>query len=138
MTDEARAIAEIERLHVFFTEWFQGSIPAGSLGPELAEALHQDFEYIMPSGTMLKRDKLLTSIGDMHGSNPAFRIEIREPRLVTSYASPSALLMTYVEAQFGAKASVPADNLRRTSVVFDASGQRLLWRYIHETALPAA
>jgi len=134
---EARAIAEIVRLHDFLADWFRGSLPAVSLGHGLADALHPDFACIMPSGTMVERAALLASIEAAHGSNPAFRIEIREPRLLATWGDGATLLMTYIEAQFGALNSLPADNLRRSSAVFETVDGRLLWRHLQETALPA-
>jgi hypothetical protein len=46
------------------------------------------------------------------------------------------VLATYVEAQTGARNTTPADNLRHSTVLFERTGERLVWRHLHETAVP--
>jgi hypothetical protein len=46
------------------------------------------------------------------------------------------VLATYVEAQSGARNTTPADNLRHSTVLFERTGDRLVWRHLHETAVP--
>lgn len=139
MIDPALAnetVAEIERLHCFFEGWFQGTLPGSALDEVLAPALHPDFENIQPAGTVLTRRVLLDSIADAHGTNPGFRIEIREPRMLGHWPGAGLILTGYVEAQFGARNTSPPDNLRRSTVLFEHANDRLVWRYVHETALP--
>jgi hypothetical protein len=44
--------------------------------------------------------------------------------------------VTYVEDQSGARNTTPADNLRRSTVLFERMAVRLVWRHLHETAIP--
>ncbi len=129
--------AEIKRLHEFFEGWFQGTLPEAALSQILAPALHLDFEYIQPAGTVLTRQVLLEGIANGHGTNPDFRIEIREPRLLGHWPDAGLILAGYVEAQFGARNTIPADNLRRSTALFERNRDRLVWRHAHETALPS-
>ncbi|MDH3666022.1 MAG: hypothetical protein OEN23_03740 [Paracoccaceae bacterium] len=129
--------AEIVRLHDFFEGWFQGTLPQNALDTSLAPVLHPDFENIQPAGTVLTRAVLLGAIAKAHGTNPDFRIGIREPRLLGHWPDAGLILAGYVEAQFGARNTTPADNLRRSTVLFERLEERLIWRYVHETALPS-
>ncbi len=127
--------AEIVRLHDFFEGWFQGNLPDSALDQVLAPVLHPDFENIQPAGTVLTRSVLLSGIAKAHGTNPDFRIEIREPRLLGHWPDTGLVLAGYIEAQFGARNTTPADNLRRSTVLFERLEGRFVWRYVHETAL---
>ena len=131
----AGVTAEIMRLHAFLECWFQGTLPVSALDDDLAAALHPEFENIQPAGTVLSRDVLLEGIAKAHGTNPDFRIEIREPRVLCHWPGSGLTLAGYVEAQFGARNTTPSDNLRRSTVLFERAGRRLVWRYLHETAL---
>lgn len=128
------ATSEIERLHAFISGWFRGEIAAERFDTEFAGVLDPEFENIQPSGVVLSRSDLLEPIRSLHASNPAFRIEIREPRLLGVW--PGLILATYVEAQFGALNTAPADNNRRSTAVFTVSESALTWKHLQETALP--
>lgn len=137
MSDLAQVEAEIVRLHRFFEGWFQGTLSRNALEHDLAAALHPDFENIQPAGTVMSRDLLLGAIAKGHGSNPDFRIEIRDVRILGQWPGSGLTLAGYVEAQFGARNTTPSDNLRRSTALFERTGRGLTWRYLHETALPA-
>ncbi len=134
---EAAAIAEIKRLHVFFETWFAGRVPQARLETDLAQVLHPQFAYVMPSGAVVDRADVLEMIRPAYGSNPAFRIEIRAPKLLGAFAEARLLHATYVEHQFGAINTTPPENARRATVLFEVAGGKLTWRHIQETGLPA-
>lgn len=127
---------EVERLHDFFAGWFQGTIAQTEFEHRFAARLHPAFENVQPSGRALTRDTLLTSLRQAWGSNPDFQIEIRETRILGTWPDCGLVLAGYVEAQFGARNTIPADNLRRSSVLFERSAGGLVWRHVHETAMP--
>ena len=51
---------EIERLHRFLAEWFQGSCEAGpqELERRCMSRMHDPFDYLMPGGKRLGRELL--------------------------------------------------------------------------------
>ena len=68
-----------------------------------------------------------------HGSNPDFRIAIRN--VVVRRVMPDVVLATYEEWQRNALASTPPDNARLATVAF-ARTEPLRWLHVHETWLP--
>jgi hypothetical protein len=128
----AAATAEIVRLRDVIEGWFTGRLAEDRFDPDFADALHPEFENIQPSGLVGSREDLLDSLRAAHGANPDFRITIEEPRLLAVY--PGLILAGYIEAQTGARNS-PPENRRRSTVLFE-TGDRLIWRYLQETALP--
>ncbi len=129
---------EVERLHQFIAFWFQGAQPAQELDfqGEFADQLAHDFINIQPSGQILTRSDLLDGIQQDYGANPDFGIQISDCELQWQNAEQTFALVTYLEHQTGAKNTTPADNTRRSSVLFEVrSGLRPLWLHIHETAV---
>lgn len=133
LLEEVRA--EVERLHDFFTGWFQGTIAADSFDSSIAACLHPKFENVQPAGHALTLESLLGALRRAHGSNPGFRIEVGDVRVLGEWPGAGLILAGYVEAQFGARNTVPADNLRRSTVLFERLDGRLIWRHVHETAM---
>ncbi len=129
------ATREIVRLHDFISGWFRGEIATDRFQPDFADALHDAFENIQPSGVVLSKADLLDPIRAAHGTNPDFRITIEAPRRVAEY--PGQIVMTYVEFQQGARNSSP-ENRRRSTVLFETGAERLIWRHLQETGLPDA
>ncbi len=127
---------EIEVLHDFFTGWFNGALPETSedFARGLADHLHADFEIVLPSGTVLDRDGILTPVRQAWGTNPGFRATTRDVRILGEWPAAGLVLAAYVEAQTGARNTTPADNLRHSTVLFERTAERLLWRHLHETA----
>lgn len=133
MTSETAAIVEIERLHAFISGWFRGEYAAEAFDSGFTAALHAEFVNIQPSGKVLSRDQLLEPIRSANGANPEFRITIEQPKIVAEY--PGCVVATYVEYQQGARNSAP-QNRRRSTAVFETTGERLIWRHLQETAIP--
>jgi hypothetical protein len=127
--------AEVVALHDFFTCWFTGALPRtdSDFAKGLGDHLHPAFEMVQPSGEIFDHDGTLSGLRQAWGVNPDFRIEIRDVRILGVW--PGLVMAEYVEAQFGARNSVPSDNLRRSTALFERQGDRLLWRHLHETAL---
>ena len=135
-TNPAQAArAEIERLHAFIEGWFRGTMPLDTYAQGFANRLHAGFENIQPSGKVLTRAELLDPIREAHGANPAFRIEIRDVRLLGAWPEVNLIHASYVEVQSGARNSADRND-RRSTVMFEAPLGRLIWRHIQETDLP--
>lgn len=131
------ALAEVQALHRFIAEWFQGHEPNTPENFEAGFARRLDpcFINIQPAGRMLSRDELLNAIRDGHGSNPAFKIEIRDLIVHRELDDGRLLLVTYIEVQSGAKKSNPPTNGRLSSVLFERveGAEYLNWLHLHET-----
>ncbi len=136
-TLETRLRREVEEVHAFIAGWFQGAITNDrvTFDAGLGNRLAQGLINIQPAGQVLTRDDLLIPMFGVHGANPDFDISIRDFRLL--HVSPDGMTATavYVEDQRGALNTVPADNSRITTVLFDISGDAPLWLHLHETAV---
>ena len=132
VTDQVRR--EVEDLHEFFCGWFTGQLPREELECQFLPRFSQDLVFIPPAGRLYGFDELSEMILSGYGSNPGFRIQIRN--VVVHRELGSHLLATYEEWQRNALASSPADNGRVSTALFRA-GDRLQWLHIHETWLPA-
>jgi len=126
---------EIEDVHAFIASWFRGDlIPDDAVFDNgLCARMAAELVNIQPSGQVLTRSDLVDGIRAGHGSNSNFRISISD--VVLRWVGDGKALVTYVEFQQGARQTVPADNRRISSVLFDLSGERPLWLHIHETGL---
>ena len=124
------ARTEIIRLHDFFTDWYQGKSERSALGPAFADVMHPDFQIIMPAGKLYTRQDVIDVIESGYGQNPDFQITIEEVDLIGSW--PGLMMATYVERQEGARNSAEV-NRRRSSVLLETGGDRLIWRHLQET-----
>ncbi len=141
--DEVRA--EVVALHDFFTGWFNGTLPESGevFAHGLADHFHPDFEIVLPSGTVHDREGILTPIRQAWGTNPGFSAVVRDVRVLGEWPQGDSgpgdsgrglVLAAYVEDQSGARNTIPPDNLRHSTVLFERIGEHLVWRHLHETA----
>ena len=108
-------------------------MPREAFEREFLPRFAADLVFIPPAGRFLGLDQLCASIRDGYGTNPDFRIRIRNVRVHREI--DGHILATYEEWQRNALASKPPDNGRLATVLFAAS-DRLTWQHIHETWLP--
>lgn len=131
--------SEIESLHRFFVKWFGGQCPSSDAEFETSFTVRfdPDFELIQPAGLVLSLTDLGEAVRGGHGSNPEFRIEIRNVRVHRQHAE--LVLATYEEWQRNAKASTPPNNGRIATVLFQSvdAPRQLRWLHVHETWLPS-
>jgi len=124
---------EIESLHDFFVGWFTGRLGKSAFETGLRCRLSEDFVLIPPGGQRLSLNQLSSNLQGAHGSNPDFKIEIREVQILRVF--DGHVLATYEEWQRNALASEPADNGRVSTVLF-RNEKSLTWLHVHETWLP--
>ena len=124
---------EIVALHEFFVGWFSGTLPKSAFETQFLSRFSPDFLLIPPAGTLLTLEDFQTGLRAAHGTNPDFRIAIRNVKL--RRVLDSHILATYEEWQRNALASKPPDNARIASVLFNRN-QSLEWLHVHETWLP--
>lgn len=136
MTDlQAMVRTEVEDLHVFLAGWFTGAIPESDFEPRFLDHLDADLLFIPPAGTRLARSVLASAIRRGYGSNPDFRIEIRNVEI--RHVLDGHVVATYEEWQRNAATSKPVNNGRITTVLLTKS-KPVRWLAIHETWLPDA
>ncbi len=132
---EKRVRAEVEALHRFLVGWFSGALAEAVFETAFADRLDPELVFIAPAGSVLGRPVLLSAVRDGYGSNPDFRIAIRNVRVHRVLGDK--VIATYEEWQRNALSSTPPDNARVATVVMDIGGTPR-WLHIHETWLPDA
>ncbi len=132
-TLEQEVREEIEELHRFFVRWFNGTIEKETLDDCLTSHLHPTVNFIPPEGRLISRDDIVSGFRQGYGSNPNFRIQIRDVKV--RYEMEAHLLATYTEWQISAKASEQSQNARFTSVLMTKQ-KPFQWLHIQETWLP--
>ena len=125
--------AEIEALHEFFVGWFSGSIPESAFDTDFRSRFVDNFLLIPPAGVVLDLESLCAGIREGYGSNPDFRIAIRNVQIRQEFGD--YILATYEEWQRNALESTPPDNARVATVLFKKT-QPLQWLHVHETDMP--
>lgn len=86
---ESSVKREIEDLHRFFVECFSGIMPAAGF----YSRFDPEFRLIPPSGSMLTLGEIGTAIRNAYGTNPDFRIAIRNVKI--RRALDRTILATY-------------------------------------------
>lgn len=134
---EERVRSEIEALHRVIDRWIRGETPnnAGFFEDNFASRFVAGFVNIQPAGKVLSRSDLLSDIRGMFGANPAFRIKIRDVRVVAFSGADNIVVATYVEDQEGARNSAVI-NSRISTVVMHLDADRAEWLHLQETGLP--
>ena len=137
ISDQLRS--EVERLHDFISSWVRGEAePSAALFEAgFSRYLSDDFVNIQPAGAQLSKAVLVDEIFRQHGANPAFQIAINSFELISVSAGTDIAVARYVEDQSGARNSIPSENSRISTVVFEFSEKDGLpiWRYLQETGL---
>lgn len=124
---------EIEDLHRFFVDWFTGRAEKSALNAILLSALDESLLFISPDGHRLARDTLLDGLRAGHGTNPDFRIAIRDVTVQQDLGDH--VLATYTEWQRGSRTSGQPENARVATVVMTRE-KPFRWLSVHETWLP--
>jgi len=128
---------EIVELHEVFVDWFSGRCANddNTFARRFSSRFCDKFSYVQPGGQELTLEMLTTGLRKAHGSNPKFRIAIRDVRV--RFASDDCVVASYQELQRGAVNSTPANNARVSTVLFRRpDGDTLLWTHLQETWLP--
>ncbi len=126
---------EIEELHRFFVDWFTGACAETDeiFKNGFLNHFDRDFKLIYPAGTILELSTLADGIRLSYGSNPDFRIAIRE--VTIHHTWDQYVLATYEEWQRNSLQSIPPDNGRLASALIHC-GDDIQWLHVHESWLP--
>ena len=125
---------EVETLHRHFVGWFTGALDEEQFEACVVSRLDPGMLFVSPEGAVLEFEALVAALRQGHGTNPDFRIAIRD--VTVRAQSESHVVATYQEWQRNARASAAPNNARITTAVF-AAGPPLRWLQVHETWLPA-
>jgi hypothetical protein len=125
-------------IHEFFTDWVGGRCPgdAETFQRNALDLISDDLVAIFPSGRRFGKVDFKGYMSSIYGSNPDFRIKIRELRV--THLSDGMAVVNYEEWQRAAKASDRANNGRATTMVVGEkrSGEGIEILQVHETWLP--
>jgi len=119
---------EIEDLHEFFVEWYDGALPESAF-ERLDNALAPEFTMVTPAGEYEDREAVLDWIRGAHGrdADRQFDIEIRAVDVVAT--GPEHTVVRYEEHQ-----TVEGETDGRISTVTFREDD-LAWLALHETAI---
>lgn len=127
---------EIEELHRFFTDWFNGAIAdTDATWAALENGLAPDFILVTPYGRVLAREALLTSLRPLNGQHDTaagFKIWIRN--FTCRHIAEHTVVVTYEEWQ----TLHGKETGRISTAVFErnaAMPNRVRWVSVHETWL---
>ena len=125
---------EIEEMHRFFVDWFNGKA-AQPVFDEFTSRFDDTVKYIGAEGSLLDRTALIGFLGGAQGIASNFRIAIRDVKIQS--LSDSHIVVTYTEWQRHATFSDRPENGRITTLILSKS-KPFRWMHIHETWLPEA
>ena len=135
MSDLAQAVQrEIEDLHVFFVEWFNGSADRDSYEERFVSHFDKGVHFIPPSGVLVDYEQLVAMMRDAYGTNPDFAIAIRDVNVW--HVTNEQIVVSYTEWQRNSHDTEEPNNGRITSAVLSTE-QPFRWLHVQETMLPA-
>jgi hypothetical protein len=140
-SDAAKLVhAEILAMHEFFVKWFRGAVTNDDdvFSQGFARRFDPGFMLIGTGGEILPLARLTKLIRAGHGSNPGFRIEIRE--VVLRRELDSVYVVTFEEWQRNAMHATPNNGRLNTALLqMDrVAPGGLAWLHMHECWLPSA
>jgi hypothetical protein len=134
------AAREVVALHDFFGAWLRPDPAAPQDIARLEQALAPEFRLIGPDGVIRDRAAVVGWIAGARGSRgPAFRLETSDSRVI--WQSAEAVLLEYVETQYGHVQSASGQSTRRLSTTLFCRAPSapcgIVWRHLQETWLQA-
>jgi hypothetical protein len=140
-SDAAKLVrAEIVALHEFFVQWFSGVVANDDdvFAQGFARHFEPGFVLIGTGAEILPLAALTKFMRAGHGSNPGFRIEIRD--VVLRRELDAVFVVTFEEWQRNAQHATP-NNGRLCTVLLQTDRVApggLAWLHMHECWLPSA
>jgi hypothetical protein len=124
---------EVERLHLFFQDWFTGRLEKS---PEVLEdqcTAHfaDDFSRITPLGTLVSKAQLVMGLMHAHSSHSrAFELHIHNVQILLNL-TPTLKLVTYEEWQ---RAEGEVTTARRATALLSLQENGIIqWKFVQET-----
>lgn len=132
---------EIEGLHAFFVDWYDGVVDRGAFA-RMERAIGPDFVMVTPAGTVLDRQAVLGMVREGYGrtAGEGFDIEIRDVEVV--HAGDETTLARYEEWQSTGEEREEGEERdeegRLSTALFRADAdapEGVEWLSLHETAI---
>ena len=129
MIDAESVVHEIERLHKFFEDWFNGGHDRTI--DEFTDSLDSDFYIVSPRSALSDRARIIETVGSHRGSWP---VEIRIENVHIRSEEGALLIATYEEHQNrGSQSAVLISTVGLIRDATRAGGFR--WLFVHESWL---
>jgi hypothetical protein len=139
MTDlETRCRNEVDELHAFFEQWFNGDLPPSEAAlARFTDVMAPGFHIVSPDGAMRDRAAIIRLVREGHGSglvDGERTVRIWIEHLALRAASDHVAVVTYEEwqqrggEQSGRLSTAVLQNIRDTP-------NGLRWLHVHETWL---
>ena len=123
---------EVERVHVFFVDWFNGTAAAEDLDRFLVPRFDQGMMLVSPDGSMASGSDVIAMFRTARGANTEFGIAITNVEI--QHDLGSHLLVTYTEWQQGATDAAHQENAR-VSTLLMTKREPYKWLHVHESLL---
>lgn len=127
---------EIERLHQFFIDWFNGVIPeTHDCFKQFSTATSTDFSIIHPSGVLEPIKNLAEGLYNAYNKRPGLNIKVKNMRI--QHKMGNYYVATYEEWQLE-KGDAAWRGRISTALLSNTEGTPagLMWHHVHETWLP--
>ena len=130
---EKQCRKEIQELHLFFQDWFNGACPKNEKTfARVEKVLSPDFHLITPNGENITKATLIDFLWQNHNTRETEHLTIDVEKIKTIRKAKDLCIMTYHEIQ----ASQNTKTRRQSIVVFEASKETpngVQWAYVQET-----
>lgn len=123
---------EIEDMHALFVDWVGGTAAETALDDRFVTAMDEGLTFVSPEGREQNRDDLTAGLRAAYGANPAFRIAIRDVKILRKIGE--LMLVSYTEWQRGTSGARAENGRISTLLISRAAPFR--WLHVHETWLP--
>jgi hypothetical protein len=135
-TEQDQISAEIERLHQFFIDWFNGIVPeTQDCFQQFSNATSSDFVIVHPSGELDPITKLSPGLYNAYNKRSGLNIKVKNMQI--QHKMGDYYLATYEEWQLE---KGDAEWSGRISTVLlsknESAPAGLMWHHVHETWLP--
>lgn len=130
---EEEIAAEIERLHQFFIDWFNGVVPKTEEAyTPFSSATSGDFNIVTPHGTIIPIAALAESLYGAHNHRPGLDIKVKNMQVQQDMGE--FCLATYEEWQLE-KGNTEWKGRTSTALLSrnDSAPAGLMWHHVHET-----
>jgi len=127
---------EIESLHAFFQDWFNGVLPRDKDAlARMRGALDDRFIMITPSATIVDKEAIIRSVWEDHpGDAPSPEMRIVIDSIDSRPASDDVLIATYIERH---RWKDESSDRQSTAIFVPSAGapNGVAWLHLHETSI---
>ena len=132
-----RCWQEVNELHQFFQDWFNGDLPSTDESfARVENVLNKKFTLIGPDGTITRQKSLLNVLRRAYNTQENLVIWVENYQVL--HDLDAMLIATYHERQRNSDESSPAVTARISTVVFGEKAgtpNGVEWLHVHETWL---